>query len=52
MPIKSIDNRTVKGKAVVSRAIDTKASYIMDTKTRTVIIGYYRPEALSKILYL
>jgi hypothetical protein len=30
----------------------SKANYIIDAKARIVIIGYYRQEALSKILYL
>jgi hypothetical protein len=47
-PIKSTDNRIVKDKA----AIISKANHVIDAKARTVIIGYYRQEALSKILYL
>ncbi len=52
-PVKSIDNGIVEGKVVVSgKAIDIKANCIMDIKARIVIIGYYRLEALSKILHL
>ena len=38
MSEKSIDNGIVKEKAVII----SKTDYIMDIKTRTVIIGYYR----------
>jgi hypothetical protein len=47
-PIKSTDDGTVKDKA----AVISKANRVIDAKARTVIIGYYRQEALSKILYL
>ena len=40
-------NRIVKGKAA-----KLKINRIIDAKARTVIIGYYRLEALSRILYL
>jgi hypothetical protein len=32
--------------------MDIKVNYIIDTKAKTIIIRYYKPEALSKILYL
>jgi hypothetical protein len=48
MSEKSTDNRIVKEKAVVT----SKTDRVMDTKARTVIMGYYGQEALSKILYL
>ncbi len=48
MSEKSIDNRIVKEKAVVM----SKTNCVINAKARTVIIGYYRQEALSKILYL
>jgi hypothetical protein len=51
--IKSTDDGIVKGKAVVlGRAMDMKVNRVINAKARTVIIGYYGPEALSKILYL
>ena len=48
MSKKSTDNRIVKEKAVIT----SKTDRIMDTKTRTVIIEYYRQEILFKIFYL
>ena len=45
---KSTDDGTVEEKAVVT----SKTDRIMDTKARTVIMGYCRQEALSKILHL
>ena len=51
--VKGTGDGTVEGKAAESsRATNTKANRIIDAKARTVIIGYYRLEALSKILYL
>ena len=47
-PVKSTDDGTVEDKA----AVISKANRVIDAKARTVIIGYYRQEALSKILYL
>ena len=38
MPIKSTDNRIVKDKIVIIN----KTNYIMDIKTRIIIIGYYK----------
>ena len=46
-PIEDIDDRIADRKAA-----DIKVNCIIDTKTRTVIIGYCGPEALSRILYL
>jgi hypothetical protein len=51
--VKSTGNRTVEGKAAeLSRAINLKADRVKDTKAGAIIIGYYRPEPLSRILYL
>jgi hypothetical protein len=46
--VKSTDDGTIEDKA----AVLSKANRIIDTKVRTVIIGYYKQEALSKILHL
>ncbi len=52
-PIKSIDKRIVEGKAIaLGKAINIKANCIIDIKARTIIIAYYRLEALSKVLCL
>jgi hypothetical protein len=51
--VKSTGDRTVEGKAgELSGAINPKADRVKDIKARTIIIGYCRPEALSRILYL
>jgi hypothetical protein len=51
--VKSTGDRIAKGKVVESsRATNTKVNRVIDAKARTVIIRYYKPEALSKILYL
>ena len=51
--VKSTGDGTAEGKAVESSgATDTKVNRVMDAKARTVIIGYYGPEALSRILHL
>jgi len=45
--VKSTGDGTVKGKVV-----ESKVDRVKDVKARTVIIGYYGPEALSRILHL
>jgi hypothetical protein len=51
--IKSTGDRTAEGKAAeLSGAINPKADRVKDIKARAIIIGYCRPEPLSRILYL
>ena len=45
--VRAAGDRIVKGKAA-----KLKINRVIDAKARTVIIGYYRLEALSRILYL
>ena len=48
MPIKNTNNRIVKDKVIIIN----KTNYIIDIKTRIVIIGYYKQKVLFKIFYL
>ncbi|KAG4433368.1 hypothetical protein IFR05_011152 [Cadophora sp. M221] len=49
----STDDGTAKRKAAeFSRATNTKVNCVIDAKARIVIMGYYRPEALFRILHL
>ncbi len=48
MPVKNTDNRIVKDKVIIIN----KTNYIINIKTRIIIIGYYKQKVLSKILYL
>ena len=48
MSEKNTDNGIIKEKAVII----SKTNCIIDTKTRTIIIEYYKQEILSKIYHL
>ena len=53
MSINNINNKITKIKVIVlSKAINTKVNYIINTKTKIIIIRYYKLEVLFKILYL
>ena len=51
--VKDTGDRTEKGKATESsKTKEPVVDRVKDAKARTVILGYCRPEALSRILYL
>ena len=51
--VKGIGNGIEKGKAMESsKTTKSVVDCVKDIKARTVILGYCRPEALSRILYL